>query len=116
MRAGIILYILGILCLFLGISMLVPASISLAYGESSAAKALFFSSMFTSGTSAGLFILFKERRIQASHREGFAITVAVWVAAGLFGSLPYILSGSLLHFVDKKNKALAADDSPYARD
>ncbi len=107
MRAGIILYILGILCLFLGISMLVPASISLAYGESSAARALFFSSMFTSGTGAGLFLLFKERGIEVSHREGFAITVAVWVAAGLFGSLPYILSGVLLHFVDAYFEAIS---------
>lgn len=107
MRVGIILYILGILCLFLGISMLVPAAISLAYGESSAATALFFSSMITSGTGAGLFLLFKERGIEVSHREGFAITVAVWVAAGLFGSLPYILSGSLLHFVDAYFEAIS---------
>ncbi|MBI5047957.1 MAG: TrkH family potassium uptake protein [Deltaproteobacteria bacterium] len=99
MRVKVILYLLGILGIVLGSSMLVPAAISLAYREP-AVIALLSSAILTSGIGGVLFMLFKGQRIDVSHREGFAITAIAWMSAGLFGALPYLFSGTLLNFVD----------------
>ena len=49
---------------------------------------------------AGLLSFFLTRgKIDLSRRDGFGIVVFGWVAAGLFGSLPYLLSGAVPNVV-----------------
>lgn len=99
MRAKVVLYLIGAFAVFLGASMLFPAALSFFYGET-AAMPIFLSAVLTSGIGGILFLSFKGERVEVSHREGFAITAMAWISAGFFGSLPYLFSGSLPHFVD----------------
>lgn len=106
MRIRVILYLLGILNLFLGLFMLIPALISLLYGEA-ATMAIFASSLITTGIGCMLFLTCRGQTVDVTHREGFAITAMTWMCAGLFGSLPYFLSGVLPHFVDAYFEAIS---------
>lgn len=99
MRVKLILYLIGAFAIFLGASMLFPAVLSFFYREA-AAMPIFLSAVLTLGVGGILFMLFKGERADVSHREGFAVTAFVWIGAGFFGSLPYLFSGALPHFVD----------------
>ena len=99
MRAKVILHLLGVFALFLGLSMLFPAALSFAYKEATGIP-IFLSAVLTLSIGGVLFLVFKGQRVDVSHREGFAITAITWISAGLFGSLPYLFSGALPHFVD----------------
>src|SRR3989337_3591992 len=106
MRIRVILYLLGILNLFLGLFMLIPTLISLLYGEA-ATMAIFASSLITTGIGGVLFLTCRGQKVDVSLREGFAITAMTWISAGLFGALPYFLSGALPHFVDAYFEAIS---------
>ena len=106
MRIRVILYLLGALNLFLGLFMLIPTLISLLYGEA-ATMAIFASSLITTGIGGVLFLTCRGQKVDVSLREGFAITAMTWISAGLFGALPYFLSGALPHFVDAYFEAIS---------
>ncbi len=96
MRLGTVLYILGWFLLFFAVALLVPALVAFAYQEPLSPFLL------SSGISALvgfalLFLLSPEKDI--GYREGFAVVVFSWVAAGVFGAFPFIFSG-YLGFVD----------------
>jgi len=91
---------IAILVFFLGASMLLPLGVSLAYKDGSTA-ALFYSMLSTSGF--GLLLFVAARRpgdAQLNHRDGVAIVTLGWLAAGLVGASPFLLSGSIVHFTD----------------
>jgi trk system potassium uptake protein TrkH len=96
-----ILYILGALLFFLGLTMLLPLVCSIYYGEGDY-KALSVSMGITSLTGLLLFYLFKPTNgdLTLSHREGFIIVASGWFLAATFGSLPYLIHGVLPSFVD----------------
>ena len=96
-----ILYILGSLLFFLGLTMLLPLVCSIYYGEGDY-KALSVSMGITSLTGLLLFYLFKPTNgdLTLSHREGFIIVASGWFLAATFGSLPYLIHGVLPSFVD----------------
>src|SRR3990167_3912434 len=106
MRAKVILHLLGVFALFLGLSMLFPAALSFAYKEATGIP-IFLSAVLTLSIGGVLFLVFKGQRVDVSHREGFAITAMTWISAGLFGALPYFLSGALPHFVDAYFEAIS---------
>ncbi len=96
-----ILYILGVLLFFLGLTMLLPLACSIFFGESDY-KALTVSMGITSLTGLLLYYLFKPSNgdLTLSHREGFIIVASGWFLAAIFGSLPYLIHGVLPSFVD----------------
>ena len=96
-----ILYILGALLFFLGLTMLLPLLCSIYFGEGDY-KALAVSMGITSLTGLLLYYLFKPSNgdLTLSHREGFIIVAFGWVLAATFGSLPYMIHGVLPSFVD----------------
>ncbi len=96
MRFGTVLYILGWFLLFFSGALLIPAGIAWLYGEPLAPF------LISAGISAGnglllLFLLRPEKDI--GYREGFGVVVFSWTAAGVFGALPFVLSG-YLNFID----------------
>ncbi|MFP4036138.1 MAG: TrkH family potassium uptake protein [Desulfobacteraceae bacterium] len=100
MHARTIINFIGALTLVLGLSMAAPLAVSLAYDDGSA-RALVFSMALT--LAAGLILIFVTRRrepAQLNHRDGALIVAAGWAAAGLVGTLPYILSGSIPVFTN----------------
>ena len=95
-RWSFMLHILGSLIVCIGLCMLAPLGFSFYYRDGSV-FALITSAAIT--VSAGLFLYLIFRRSQVkgaiSHREGMAITTLGWVAASVFGALPFYFSGVL---------------------
>jgi len=94
-----LLHNMSLLIFFLGLSMSLPLTVSLIYGEQD------FSAFLTSLVACMLFgsllFLFTRRpKREISHREGFAIVAVGWIIVAFFGALPYFLSGALASFTD----------------
>jgi trk system potassium uptake protein TrkH len=100
-RWPFILHILGSLMVCIGLCMLLPIGFSLYYWDGSALP-LLCSAAITAGLGLVLYMTFRRNRVKGtiSHREGMAITTLGWVAASIFGGLPFYLSGVLPQVVD----------------
>ena len=91
---------IGILLLFLGLSMAVPLAVSLYYKDGSA-TAFLYAMLIT--ILFGLTLLILTKRAEATpltHRDGVAVVTLGWIAAGLSGALPYLMSGSIPGFTN----------------
>ena len=100
MNLRIIVRFTGTLILFLGLSMAGPVLVALLFKDGSV-HGLSLSALITALT--GLIILIFTRNPgsrQLSSRDGLAIVTLGWVMAGLFGTLPYILCGTIPEFTD----------------
>jgi trk system potassium uptake protein TrkH len=98
MNLRLTLHVLGGLLLVLGVLLLAPIAFSLFYRDGQW-LAFLLSAAVTAGTGGVLFFHFR-RREEVTLREGFAIVTFAWIGFALFGSLPYIFSGSLPDPVD----------------
>lgn len=100
MRWRFILNIVGILILFLGISMIFPLFFGFYYKDQSVIP-LLKSMGITIAAGFLLNICFRKQRVDLiSHREGMAIVAIGWTAIGLFGALPFYLGAEFSTFVD----------------
>lgn len=101
MRWGYLLQIVGTLLVCIGLTMLAPLGISLYYWDAGL-RPLLQSSVATILAGGLLFLCFTsgEPAGAVTHREGMAITALGWVAAGLFGALPFYFGGLFPHVVD----------------
>jgi trk system potassium uptake protein TrkH len=100
MHFRVITRFIGILTIFLGISMAGPLLVSVMYKDNST-WALLLSALITS--TVGLILLISTRNQQdnhLSHRDGVAVVTFGWVMAGLFGTLPYLFSGAIPGFTN----------------
>lgn len=80
--------------------MAAPLLVSLLYKDGST-SALFFSLLMTSGSGLlFFFIARRDRETHLNHRDGLAIVSIGWVAAGFFGAIPFLISGSIKTFTD----------------
>ncbi|RLD59641.1 MAG: TrkH family potassium uptake protein [Bacteroidetes bacterium] len=95
----LILNLIGFLLIVEGILMLIPAVVSIIYHENDLLPFL-KSSVIT--TFIGFFLWFITRNVKRAvgKREGFIIVTIVWIIYSVFGSLPYILSGSIPSFTN----------------
>jgi len=100
-RWPFLLHILGSLIICVGLCMVVPVGFSLYYQDGSAGP-LLESAGLTVAVGLVLYLGFRRGRVKGAinHREGMAITTLCWVAAGIFGALPFYLSGVLPQPVD----------------
>jgi trk system potassium uptake protein TrkH len=95
-----VLRLVGLLIFFLGLFMVGPLSISLISRDEKA-SALLFSMIITCAAGTLLFISSrKDREPHLSHRDGVAIVAIGWIAAGLFGALPFLFTNSIATFTD----------------
>jgi trk system potassium uptake protein len=100
MRWQYILRIVGVLIMFLGLSMVFPLIFGLYYRDQSVIP-LLKSIGITIGSGFFLWAVFRDRKAEViSQREGMAIVAISWTAIGVFGSLPFYLEGELCIFVD----------------
>jgi trk system potassium uptake protein TrkH len=98
MHPQLILRFIGILIFFLGVSMAGPLLVSLIYGDGGTWSIL-YSMLITSGIGFLCYIVTKKNKeTHLSHRDGVAIVTFGWMAAGLAGAIPYLLSGSIPNF------------------
>jgi trk system potassium uptake protein TrkH len=92
-QGRVVVPVVGLLTAFAGASMLVPAGVSLAYGEAAAVQFL-LSAALTMAFGTLAYRLTKpiaDIRI----RDGFAIVTLGWISVTAFGSLPFLLTGSI---------------------
>jgi trk system potassium uptake protein TrkH len=89
---------IGILIIFLGASMCLPLGVALVDGDQSS-YALAWSMAITECVGILMFLSAKKYRVMhLSHRDGVAIVTFGWLAAGLFGAIPFIISGAIPDF------------------
>ncbi|MDJ0765346.1 MAG: potassium transporter TrkG [Myxococcota bacterium] len=90
MRPRPVFRVVGVLLVFIGLSMLVAAIVAAIYREED-----LFAHLVAAVTTlgAGIVLFFTcgrpKKRIDVSHREAFAIVTFGWMASCLFGALPY---------------------------
>jgi trk system potassium uptake protein TrkH len=93
-----VFFLIGILLIVLGLSMLVPYSIQVIYEENSHS---FISSSFVTIFIGILCILANlEKDLKLSLRQTFLFSTLAWVTVAIFGSLPFILSNQTFSFSD----------------
>jgi len=94
-NGSVTLNVIGSLLLIMGILMLPPLAFSTYYGEND-----FYPILLSSGITlfcGGLLKIFtrKSKDAEIKKRDGYLIVTAGWVSMAVFGTLPYLLSGSI---------------------
>jgi trk system potassium uptake protein TrkH len=95
-----ILRFTGILIFFLGLSMSLPLLVSIVYKDGSSGPVA-YSMLISCGTGFLLYLVTgRDREPHLSHRDGVAVVTFGWVAAGVVGAVPFMLSGAIPGFTD----------------
>jgi trk system potassium uptake protein TrkH len=98
MNPNSVLRFIAILIIFLGASMCLPLGVALLDSDQSS-HALAWSIAITECIGILMFLSTKKYRVvHLSHRDGVAIVTFGWLAAGLFGAIPFIISGTIPDF------------------
>ncbi len=100
MRWRYIMYVVGTLILFFGLTMLLPLAAGVYYRDGSV-HAVLKAMGFTITTGLLFYLIFrKERADSIKQREGMAIVAVGWTVVGLFGALPFYFDTAGWTFVD----------------
>lgn len=85
--------VVGLLQVFVALSMLMAGLVAWGYGDGDA-RGIFISAAITGVVG---FVLHKITHVEddITSREGFAIVTFAWAATAVFGALPYLLTGVL---------------------
>ena len=98
MNKKMIVYILGKMMGVEGLLLLIPALVSLIYHEKSVISFLIVAAILLV-----IYMVFG-RKLPASKqiygKEGFVIVGLAWILWSAFGALPFVISGSIPHYVD----------------
>ena len=87
-----VFFLIGILLIVLGVSMLAPYSIQVIYAENSHS---FISSSFVTIFIGILFVLANlEKEFKLNLRQTFLFSTLAWLMVAVFGSLPFLLSAN----------------------
>jgi len=87
-----VFFLIGILLIVLGSSMLAPYSVQVLYGENSHS---FISSSFVTIFIGILFVLANlEEEFKLNLRQTFLFSTLAWLMIAIFGSLPFLLSAN----------------------
>jgi len=98
---------IAILILFLGACMIGPLVVSFIFRDDST-SAFLVSMALTFAVGLILFVVTRSQEDRPlNHRDGVAIVTFGWVMAGLFGTLPYILSGAIPDFTNAYFESLS---------
>jgi len=95
----IIIRILGVLLVLEGICILTALPVSMVYGDGDL-SALLLSSGITIFTGIAGVLFGRTNNTSIGKREGYLIVTLSWIIFSLFGSLPFILNGSIPSYTD----------------
>lgn len=101
MRWQYIASIIGILLVFLGLSMLAPLLVSIHYGDSGFDS--FIRSIGITMTAGLVLILLSKKNYRDDYinqKEGMTAVALAWTAIGLFGALPFYFGPEFTNFTD----------------
>ncbi|MCM1150434.1 MAG: TrkH family potassium uptake protein [Alistipes sp.] len=92
MRVDVVLRYIGMVMLFVAGFMLLSAGISWLSGTDSSFYPLLLAALLTA--LLGAFpLIFVEKKVQLSNKEGFCIVVGSWLVACVVGTFPYLIWG-----------------------
>ena len=97
MNYSIIRFILGRMLRIEALVLLVPALVSLIYKEHSGLTFLLTAAFLM---ALSLLLGKRPKNMVFYAKEGFVIVALAWILWSAFGALPFVLSGSIPHFVD----------------
>lgn len=100
MNVAFAISLVGLICLGVGLCMLLPLAVALIHAEPG--WLAFLGGSFVCCLLGGvLFWSFRDRRVkELNHREGMAVVGLSWLAAGVLGGLPLLLSGDFKSWAD----------------
>ena len=108
MNKKMIVYILGKMMGVEGLLLLIPALVSLIYHEKSVISFLIVAAILLV-----IYMVFG-RKLPASKqiygKEGFVIVGLAWILWSAFGALPFVISGSIPHYIDARFPVLQQPD------
>jgi trk system potassium uptake protein TrkH len=99
MRFNIVFHYLGLILTILGLFMLVPFLWSLIKGET-CSLVFGISTATTVGCGLLLWQLIKTDNNKLSRREAIMLVAGSWILVSVFGSLPYVISGTFPNIMD----------------
>ena len=91
--------ILGILLLIEALFLLTSVPVAWYYDEP-VVKSLLMSVAVIAGAGAVLSYICRNAGRDVSRKDGYIVVTLIWVIFSLFGTLPYVLSGSIPDFTD----------------
>jgi len=95
----IIARVFSILLIFEGLMMLLSAGVSLIFQEHMA-RYFLYSAIITIVTGVISFTPLKSAEKVYGNREGYIIVAGIWVIFALFGTLPFLFTGTIKSFTD----------------
>jgi trk system potassium uptake protein len=99
-HARVIVKIMGVFLMIIAIMMLLGLIFSYIYDEPDK-QALILSGIITFASGLILFLVNKKVDFHViNKRDGFIIVSSTWVVISLFGTLPFLLSGTITNFTD----------------
>ncbi|MBN1849997.1 MAG: TrkH family potassium uptake protein [Deltaproteobacteria bacterium] len=100
MHLNIIFRFVGILVLFLGVSMSAPLMVSIIMADG-ASWGIFYSILLSLAIGVLLLLVTqKDPDSHLNHRDGVAVVTLGWVAAGLVGAIPFLFTGAISGLTD----------------
>jgi len=107
MNLILVLNLVSVILLLSSIFMILPFGVSIYYGgEDTGAIGLTF--ILTLGSGLVLYFLTKSgEKVELKHRDGFLVVTLSWLVLSVFGSLPYMLSGTITSFTDAYFESMA---------
>ena len=107
-----VFFMIGILLVVLGFSMLVPYTIQIIYNENSHS---FVASSFVTIFIGILFILANlEKDFKLNLRQTFLFSTLAWLMVAIFGSLPFLLSPKDFTFSEAVFDSMSGITTPGA--
>ncbi len=100
MRWRFVLYVVGILVVCLGLLMALPLGVALIYRDGAVGPLVGAIAWTVLGGGAIALIFRSPDADHISQREGMGIVALGWTAVGLFGALPFYLSGEITSFTN----------------
>ena len=106
MRIKVVLHYLGLLIASIGLTMLLPLLWSL-FNNGTDTSAFVISMAISLGSGLLLWRLLPVKERGMNRREAIVLVVSSYVAASLFGALPYTISGAVPGFLDAYFEAMS---------
>lgn len=100
MNTRCVFHLISYLVLFISLAMGICALVARGCGDGGFVIAQFLRSAAIGLLIGGLLHLFTRGRVDLSRKDGFAIVVFGWLAVGLVGCLPYLLTAAIPSPVD----------------
>jgi len=106
MRIKVVLHYLGLLIAIIGLTMLLPLLWSL-FNNGADTSAFAISMAISLGSGLLLWRLLPVKERGMNRREAIVLVAGSWMAASLFGALPYMISGAIPGFLDAYFEAMS---------